>query len=112
MTNPSLLATFAFALFITMAQAAPQSLLLPDGRQAIANFPCHAQEMRAATSTGELVAKQCSVNTDASFCNFMLVDAKLDQAEYRRSGFAFLKQVHHEYAKSMDSSYISTKLHG
>lgn len=110
MAKPSLFTTLALVLPVSMAQAVPQSLRLPDGRQLMANFPCRAEEMRAATATGEAVAKQCSINMDASFCNFMLVDAKLDLAEYQRGGFSFLKKVHHEYAKSLDPSYISKRL--
>lgn len=96
--------------FVQEAFAVPQSLTLPDGRQFMADFPCSAATKRSSGIGGEAVAKTCDVSTDTSFCVFMIVEAKLDLVEYQRTGMAFLKEIHHQYAKSLDPAYVSRRL--
>jgi len=92
------------------ATAQPNYLELPGGTKFAAIFPCASQPASAAAASGTVNALRCNVESSSSACDFIIAEQPLNLQAYGQSGFAFIEEVHRQYAKAMDPNFTS-KLH-
>ena len=103
----TLLTLLTFLSFNALAQL--QFLNLPNGAKFGAAFPCQTSSATVNSAIGVTNALRCRVEDQSNICDFLIAEQPLDAGSFNKYGFAFIQEVHKQFAKQVDPNYKPIK---